>query len=138
MSPFNLNLEKTRNEPKLVLVEPALNAFGSMLLITKAENDPGIHEWVLKTHAKMSNEELFRHKLVTVGFYYSIQPKMGGISFETYLDQLEATPPSEFRDVLLNKYAAPETCITEASQKDKGRRVDWDEILSSAKNYIDF
>lgn len=138
MSPFNLNLEKTRYEPKLVSVEPALNAFGSMLLISKAGDDPGIHEWVSKTRAKMSIEELFRHKLVTIGFYYSILPKMGGITFETYLDQLEATPPSEFRERLLKAYGAVETCLTDASKKDKGKSVDWDDILSSATNYVDF
>lgn len=138
MSPFNLNLEKTRNENKLVSIEPAINAFGSMLLISKAENDPGIHEWVSKTRAKMSSEELFRHKLVTIGFYYSITPKMGGITFETYIDQLEATPPSEFRERLLKAYAAVETCLTEESRKDMGKSVDWDEILSSAGNYVDF
>ena len=66
MSPFALNLEKTRNESSLVMIEPAINAFGSTLLISKGEDDPGIHEWVTKTRARMSGEERFRHKLVTI------------------------------------------------------------------------
>ena len=93
MSPFELNLEKTRTEHTLVAVEPALNAFGSLLLISKGEDEPGIHEWVTKTRAQMSVEERFRHKLVTIGFYYSILPRSNGITFETYLENLEATQP---------------------------------------------
>jgi hypothetical protein len=75
MSPFALNLEKTRIENNLVKLEPALNAFGSMLLISKSADEPGIHEWVTKTRLQMSNEENFRHKLVTIGFHYSILPQ---------------------------------------------------------------
>ena len=43
MSPFALNLEKTRIKSSLVSVDPAINAFGSMILISKAKDDPGIH-----------------------------------------------------------------------------------------------
>src|SRR5688572_33229835 len=75
MSPFALNLEKTQIKNSLVMIEPALNAFGTMLLISKGEDEPGIHEWVSKTRAQMSKEERFRHKLVTIGFHYSILPQ---------------------------------------------------------------
>ena len=136
MSPFALNLEKTRTESSLVMIEPALNAFGSMVLISRAADEPGIHEWVTKTRAQMSGEELFRHKLVTIGFHYSILPQAAGISFEAYLENLEATPPSEFRDRLLKAYS--EICLTNESQNEQDKSVDWDEVLSSAKNYVDF
>ena len=136
MSPFALNLEKTRTENSLVMIEPAINAFGSMLLISKGEDDPGIHEWVTKTRAQMSNEERFRHKLVTIGFHYSILPDMTGGTFETYLASLDATPPSVFRDRLLEAYS--KICMTEEAQKDKVQTVDWDEVLLSAENYVEF
>jgi DNA-binding transcriptional ArsR family regulator len=136
MSPFELNLEKTRTEKTLVAVEPAINAFGSMLLISKGEDEPGIHEWVTRTRAQMSVEERFRHKLVTIGFYYSILPRSNGITFETYLENLEATQPSEFRDRLLNAYEG--ICITDRSQENKGEPVNWEEVLSSAENYVTF
>jgi DNA-binding transcriptional ArsR family regulator len=136
MSPFALNLEKTRTESSLVMVEPALNAFGSMLLISRAADEPGIHEWVTKTRAQMSSEELFRHKLVTIGFHYSILPQTAGSSFEAYLESLESTPPSEFRQRLLKAYS--EICITNESQNEQDKPVDWDEILTSARNYVDF
>ncbi|MCI0555064.1 MAG: metalloregulator ArsR/SmtB family transcription factor [Anaerolineae bacterium] len=136
MSPFALNLEKTQIKSSLVMVEPAINAFGSMVLISKGEDEPGIHEWVAKTRAKMSAEERFRHKLVTIGFHYSILPQQAGTTFETYLSELDATPPSEFRDRLLKAYS--EICMTEEAQKEQSRSVDWDEVLSSARNYVEF
>lgn len=136
MSPFVLDLEKTKVASSIVRIEPALNAFGSMLLISKAEDEPGIHEWVTKTRLQMSPEERFRHKLVTIGFHYSIMPQAPGMTFEAYLRDLEATPPSVLRERLLNAYA--EACHTEEAQKDKNQPVDWDDVLSSAKNYVKF
>ncbi|HLO17053.1 MAG TPA: hypothetical protein VK206_19625, partial [Anaerolineales bacterium] len=136
MAPFVLNLEKTKIGNQLVRIEPALNAFGSMLLVTHSGDDPGIHEWVGKTYAKMSSEEKFRHKLVIIGFHYAVLPQAPDATFEAYLEDLEATPPSEFRDRLLNAYA--EICLTEEAQKNKNQSVDWNEVLSSAKNYVEF
>jgi DNA-binding transcriptional ArsR family regulator len=136
MSPFALNLEKTKTETSLVMIEPALNAFGSMLLISKADDEPGIHEWVSKTRAHMSSEEQFRHKLVMIGFHHTIHPQRPGMSFEAYLEDLEATTPSTFRERLLKAYS--EVCITAESQKNKNAPVDWDEVLSSAQNYVEF
>ncbi len=136
MSPFVLDLEKTKVASSIVRIEPALNAFGSMLLISKAEDEPGIHEWVTKTRLQMSPEERFRHKLVTIGFHYSIMPQAPGMTFEAYLRDLEATPPSVFRERLLKAYA--EACHTEEAQKDKNQPVDWDDVLSSARNYVKF
>ncbi|HEX9332742.1 MAG TPA: winged helix-turn-helix domain-containing protein [Anaerolineales bacterium] len=136
MSPFVLDLEKTKVGSSFVRIEPALNAFGSMLLISNAEDEPGIHEWVTKTQLRMSTEERFRHKLVTIGFHYAILPQTPEATFETYLENLEATPPSEFRDRLLNAYS--EICLTEEAQKNKSQPVDWEEVLSSAKNYVEF
>jgi len=84
----------------------------------------------------MSSEEHFRHKLVTIGFHYSILPQVPGSSFESYLDQLESTPPSEFRNRLLSAYS--QICFTKQSQGIENQPVDWDEVLSSAKNYVEF
>lgn len=136
MSPFALNLEKTKIETSLVMIEPALNAFGSMLLVAKAEDEPGIHEWVTKTRLQMSPEERFRHKLVTIGFHYAILPQTSGMTFETYLTHLEATPPSEFRERLLDAYAGIR--LTKEARESTRRDVDWDEVLSSAQNYVEF
>ena len=136
MSPFALNLEKTRSDASFVRVEPALNIFGSMLLVAKAEDEPGIHEWVTKTRAQMSAEERFRHKLVTIGFHYSIMPRTPAASFEAYLEDLESMPPSQFRDRLLAAYS--EICMTKEATSEADMNVDWDEVLSSAENYVEF
>lgn len=135
MAPFALDLEKTKIQSSLVRLEPALNAFGSMVLVAKAEDEPGFHEWVTKTRSQMSSEERFRHKLVMIGFHYAILPQVPGVTFEAYLDELEATPPSKFRDRLLKAYA--ETCHRE-DLRDQNQPVDWDEVLSSARNYVEF
>ena len=92
MSPFALELEKIQAETSLVMLEPALNAFGTMLLVSSQEDDPGIHEWVAKTRAAMSTEERFRHKLVTIGFHYSVQPRVPEATFEAYVASLDSTP----------------------------------------------
>lgn len=136
MSPFALNLEKAKIGNSVVMLEPALNAFGSLFLVAHAEDEPGIHEWVTKTRLQMSNEERFRHKLVTIGFHYSVLPQVPHVTFETYLDNLEATPPSELRERLLKAYA--EICLTEEAKKDIGQPVNWEDVLSSAKNYVEF
>jgi len=136
MSPFALNLEKIKLGNSLVMIEPALNAFGSMLLISKGEDEPGIHEWVTKTRQQLSSEERFRHKLVIIGFHHTIIPQTSGMTFEAYLDDLESTTPSEFRDRLLKAYS--EICLTEVAKKDQNQAVDWDEVLSSAQNYVEF
>lgn len=136
MAPFALNLEKTKASTALVRLEPALNAVGSMLLLTKADGEPGLPEWVSKTRMQMSNEERARHLLVTIGFHYSILPQEPGASFEAYLDGLEKTPPSELRERLLTAYSG--VCMTEEGKKHINLPVDWDEVLSSAKNYVEF
>jgi ArsR family transcriptional regulator len=107
-----------------------------MLLLSKVENEPGIHEWVEKTRMQMSSEERLRHKLVVIGFHYSILPTAPGATFEAYLQQIESTPPSELRDRLLSSYAG--ICLTRDAQEAVNERIDWDEVLSSAKNYVGF
>jgi DNA-binding transcriptional ArsR family regulator len=136
MSPFVLNLEKVRTENSLVQLEPALNVFGSMFLLSHAEDEPGIHEWITKTRAQMSAEERARHKLVIIGLHYAVLPRQGGMSFESYLEDLESTPPSELRERLLTAYAG--ICLTGDPQKDISGEVDWNEVLSSAKSYVEF
>lgn len=136
MSPFALNLEKTDIEASFVSIEPALNSFGSMLLVAKDEGDPGVHEWVSKTRIEMSGEERFRHKLVTIGLHYAIVPRNNWGSFEAYIENIAQTPPAKFRENLLNSYAG--ICITDESKDEKGKPVDWDVVLSSLNKFLAF
>jgi DNA-binding transcriptional ArsR family regulator len=136
MAPFAIELEKIRTQRNLVNLEPALNSFGSMLLVAADEEEPGIHEWVSKTRAKMSSEEKTRHKLVIIGLHYAVLPQKAGASFEEYLRDLEATPPSQIRERLLNAYSG--ICLTQEARNDTGKPVEWDKVLSSSKNYVNF
>jgi ArsR family transcriptional regulator len=136
MSPFAIDLEKTRTQTSLVTLEPALNVFGSMLLLAHPQDDPGIHEWVVKTRAQMTVEERERHRLVIIGFHYAILPQKTGMTFESYLQDLESTPPSELRERLLTAYAG--ICLTGNQKMATAQPVDWDEVLSSANNYVEF
>lgn len=136
MSPFALKFDTTYIENKTAAVEPAINAFNSMVLISKAKDDPGFHEWVAKTREQMTVEELARHNLVTIGFHYAIQPQRNDASFEAYMDQLEATPPSTLRERLLDAYS--KICMTDGCKKEQGKPVEWDRVLSSAESYVAF
>ena len=136
MPPFLIDLEKTRTQSSLVRLEPALNAFGSMLLLSYGEDEPGIHEWVSKTRARMSLEEKTRHKLVIIGLHYAVLPIRTNASFEEYLEELDRTPPSQLRERLLSAYSM--ICHTSESRKEAGKPVDWDKVLSSSESYVDF
>ena len=136
MPPFVIDLEKTRTQSSLVKLEPAINAFGSMLLVAAEEDEPGIHEWVSKTRARMTPEERDRHKLVMIGLHYAILPHRSGLTFEEYLDRLDSTAPEKLKDRLLFAYSRIH--ITEESQKEAGNSVDWENILASSENYVDF
>lgn len=136
MAPFAIDLEKVRTQKKLVELEPALNSFGTMLLVAAEEEEPGIHEWVSKTRAKMSTEERARHKLVLIGLHYAALPQKAGSTFEEYLRELDSTPPSRIRERLLNAYSG--ICMTgEVKEADK-KPVDWDTVLASSGNYVNF
>jgi DNA-binding transcriptional ArsR family regulator len=136
MAPFAIDLEKTRTQNDLVQLEPALNLFGSMLLVAAGEDEPGIHEWVPKTRGRMSTEEKVRHKLVMIGLHYAVMPQKAGASFEEYLRELDATPPSQIRERLLQAYS--NICMTHEAKEDAGKPVNWEKVLSSSRNYVDF
>ncbi|HEY2981050.1 MAG TPA: hypothetical protein VGJ22_07715, partial [Anaerolineales bacterium] len=132
--PFALELEKSAVGQASVRVEPALNAFGSLLLFAKAEDDTGIHEWVHRTRARMSAKELFRHKLVMIGFHYAVVPRQSFASFPEYLAWLEQTPGEDLRAAMFKSYV--EVCMYREGVARP--RVNWDKVLVSAKSYVEF
>jgi DNA-binding transcriptional ArsR family regulator len=136
MAPFLIDLEKTNTQSSLVRLEPALNAFGSMLLVAAEEEEPGIHEWVSKTRARMSSEERARHKLVMIGLHYAILPHRSGLTFDEYLDRLESTSASKLKDRLL--YAYSKIKHTDEAKKEADTPIQWDKVLASPKSYVSF
>lgn len=138
MSPFPINLEKEATTTKNIRVElePAGNCFGSMLLLSKDEQAPGIHPWVEQTRSQMSPEMLARHRLVTLGLFYAAVPRQSWDSFSAYLDQLKHAAPAMLREMLLSSYARVHH--TEVSQTDIRTAVNWAEVLSSPSTYLAF
>lgn len=130
MPPIPVVLEKAATKDIEVSLSPTHSIFSSMLLLAKEDQPPGINDWINKTRASMSKKELANHELAVIGFYFAILPEEGRITFPAYLNQLEKTDATALRDKMLNSYAylwnnsAPEP--------------NWDEVLASAENYIDF
>lgn len=136
MTPFAMNLEKTRDLVLTVELQPTLNTFGSAFLVAKDEIEPGIGDWVRRTQAAMTLEELGRHRLVMVGLFYAVAPRHYYPSFPAYLEHLEKQPPSVFRENLLKSYEGifPMECTPEEQME----VVQWEEVLSSPGTYVAF
>jgi DNA-binding transcriptional ArsR family regulator len=130
MPPIPVVLEKTSQKTLSVNLSPTRNIFASMTLLAKGEIEPGIHKWIKKTQDSMSEEEREKTALALLGFFYALLPEEGNITFPAYLNQLEKTDPNTLREKLLNTYAG----LWKGDQID----VDWDDVLSSADNYIKF
>lgn len=134
MSPIGTMLESINSVNNLVSVNNVISPFVSMVLVVNDENEVGIHDWVTRTMSKMSIEERFRHKLVTNGLYFAVVPQTCAGSFDSYIDQLDATPPSKFRNQLLDGYD-----YVFAQSKDDmpdRRKPDWNHALISPQNYV--
>lgn len=117
-----------------VNLEPAMNAFHSLLLLAKSEEVSGFSDWVTETILSMSGMERRRHNLVMIGFFYAVQPARSWPSFPAYIDHLESLPPLAFRDKLLNAYLDL-PCQEEQSAKSY---EDIDAILASEDAFLDF
>ena len=130
MPPIPVVLERTSQKTLSVSLSPTQNIFSSMTFLAKEEIEPGIHEWVHKTRAAMSKKELADHELAVIGLHYAVLPEEGNITFPAYLNQLEKTDATVLRDKMLNTYAT----LWDASAP----IPNWDEVLASADNYIDF
>ena len=132
--PLPLDVEQPTDAPLRVALEPARNAIASMYLLLENLELPGVHEWIPQTLSQFSLEETDRHKLVIMGFFYSILPGDGWASFPAYLDHLSNTDPLAIRQKLFDGYT--KVCGEKTGQ-DIGP-VDWKEVLSSADKYVGF
>ena len=88
-----------------VSLEPAQNAFQSLLLLVKADEMSGLGEWVTRTVAALTPQERELHRLVLIGFYYALIPSQSWPSFPDYLDHLAHCDPFALREKLLRVYA---------------------------------
>ena len=138
--PIPATIEQPTREAYLVSLDPIRNAIASMMFVTKKEEMPGIGTWVAQTRAKLSAEELFKHRLVIIGFFFTFQPvtfqpEREWNSFPEYLDVLEKDDPIVMRDRMLKTYA--KICRNPEEQL-ANKDVDLEQVLSSVDNYLDF
>jgi DNA-binding transcriptional ArsR family regulator len=116
-----------------VSLEPAFNAFHSLVMLAKAKNISGLGDWISKTTASMSEEERKRHELVVVGFYFAAMPEQSWPSFPAYLDHIESLSPVAVRDKLVDAYSTL-PCVDESS----GLTIDRYAALENVDNYLEF
>jgi len=133
--PIPATIEQPTREKYRIALEPAQNALASMVLVTKREEMPGISPWVAQTRASMTPEEIDRHRLAIIGFYYAILPETGLASFPDYLTKLENMDPVKLVDKLLAAYL--EVHLRNNPEKNKVD-VDWEQVLSSPEEYLRF
>lgn len=133
--PIPTTLEQPVREKFTVALEPVNNAIASMMLLTKNEDMPGINPWITQIRARLSEDELFRHKLVIIGFYFVILPQAKHNSFSDYLNILNNTDPTTMVDNLLKAYSK----ICTLPKAESGKQIaDWEKILSSPEEYVHF
>ena len=133
--PLPTTIEHPAREAYRLSLDPVRNAIVSMMLVTKNEEMPGVGAWVTQIRAKLTAEELFKHRLVILGFFFTFQPEGEWNSFPEYLNALDKSDPIAMREKMLKIYA--KICIDRDNQL-AGKGVDWDQALSSVDAYIDF
>lgn len=133
--PLPANIEQPVREANRVMLHPVRNAIASMMLLAKDEDMPGTGAWVAEVREKLNADELFRHKLVIIGFFYAILSDNDYTSFSEYLNDLEQTDPIVLRDKMLNTYAKVCKGCTEEVRK---AIPDWEKVLASPEAYVSF
>ena len=123
--------------PITVDLAPAHNAIHSLLLLLKVDHVSGLDEWITETAARMSAEELERHRLVMEGFYFAIQPDGFWPSFPSYLEHLASRPAARLRDKVLDAYMRlqPHEQTNSGASPPSLTRED---VLASRDNYLAF
>ena len=116
-----------------VRIDPAFNAFHSLVMLARAQHVSGLGDWISKTVALMSAQEKERHELVVIGTYFAAIPSQSWPSFPAYLDYLESLPSLVIRDKLMDAYSSM-TCIDDASSLTTDRSM----ALESVDNYLEF
>ena len=116
-----------------ISLEPASNAFHSLVMLARHKKLSGLVDWITKTNAAMSKEERRRNELVVIGVYYAAIPDESYPSFPAYLEHLETLPPPVFREKLMDEYSAM-TCYEDPD----AIMIDQNQALRSVENYLEF
>jgi ArsR family transcriptional regulator len=127
--------------PITVALEPARNAFHSLSLLVKAEELPGLSDWVPRTANALTPAERKRHMLVFSGLYWAVMPERSWASFPAYVDHLATRNPTALRDRMLAIYAQHPLLVNgehQAGWYDKPRPFEPREILKDVDTYLGF
>jgi DNA-binding transcriptional ArsR family regulator len=133
--PLPAAIEQPVREANRVSLEPVRNAIASMMLVAKDHEMPGTGAWVAQMRENLTADELFRHKLVIIGFFHTILPEDDFASFPDFLDALEKSDPVALRDKMLKTYT--EICIG-CTEEVRTALPDWKKVLSSPEAYVSF
>ena len=133
--PLPAAIEQPVREANRVSLHPVRNAIASMMLLAKDDEMPGTGAWVTQMREELTADELFRHKLVIIGFFHAILPENDFASFSDYLDDLEKSNPVALRDKMLQTYA--KICIG-CTEEVRTAVPDWEKVLASPETYVGF
>ena len=116
-----------------VAIEPAVNALGSLLFLSRVDQDSGLDPWVVKTAESLDQGLLQANLVVMQGLFYAWTPNRSWDSFVSFVDNFEATDPLVLRDRVLNTY------LDLPCKKDKETEIDpisKDELLSDIDTFL--
>jgi DNA-binding transcriptional ArsR family regulator len=102
--PFENFIDQPKTPAVRFEIEPAINAFETLLLMSKGYELPGVASWVFDTVQSLSKTERETNKLVTLGLHYASLPEPGWSSFPSYLDHIESLEATALRDKMLDAY----------------------------------
>jgi DNA-binding transcriptional ArsR family regulator len=120
-----------------VAVEPAVNILYSMLLLNMGETLSGLSEWVSRTAAQLTPEQLHRNQLVLDGLHHALLPERRWPSFTAYLDDLASSEPHVLRDRLMwhmTHLSKPASAPSSAPPQ----LADPQTLIASVEAYLDF
>jgi DNA-binding transcriptional ArsR family regulator len=128
-----------RRQPVAITVaaEPAVNILYSMLLLNMGETLSGLGEWVGRTAAQLTPEQLHRNQLVLDGLHQALLPERRWPSFSAYLDDLASSEPHVLRDRLIwqtTHLSKPAPAPGSASPQ----LPDPQTLIASVEAYLDF
>ncbi|NIO68275.1 MAG: metalloregulator ArsR/SmtB family transcription factor [Anaerolineae bacterium] len=126
--------------PLSVALEPAQNAFHSLLLLAKVEELSGLSDWITSTASTLTPSQRRQHRLVTIGFHYAMVPEQSGSSFPAYVDHLATRNPQALRDKMLTTYAKIPPLADREKQVwyDEPAPIDMEAVLKDVDSYLDF
>ena len=120
-----------------VQIEPVQHAINSLMLLSMADEKPGMNDWVRRTAEGLSPEVRHRNQLVMVGLYYAVLPERTWSSFPIYIDHLQKLPAEALRDKLMDGYESL-ACQCPPENLTAVVPIDRQTALKSPEDYLAF